>query len=88
MPAGGVEAGETVIEAAQREVKEETGNICKDYEQIYIYYPMNGIANKQFHIVVCMAFEQLFSLSLMTARKVGLFLLEDFQLIRACMQTP
>ena len=58
LPAGGVEAGETIIEAAQREVKEETGYICKDYEQIYTYYPMNGIANKQFHIVVCRAVEQ------------------------------
>lgn len=57
-PAGGVENGETVIEAAQREVREETGYVCKDYEQIYAYYPMNGIANKQFHIVICKAVEQ------------------------------
>ncbi len=58
LPAGGVESGETVIEAAKREVREETGYVCKDYEQIYSYYPMNGIANKKFHIVICKAVEQ------------------------------
>ncbi len=58
LPSGGVDSGETVIEAAQREVREETGYICKDFEQIYAYSPMNGIANKQFSIVVCRAVEQ------------------------------
>lgn len=58
LPAGGVEAGETTIEAAQREVSEETGYICTDYEQIYAYYPMSGIANKQFQIVRCRALKR------------------------------
>jgi ADP-ribose pyrophosphatase len=58
VPAGGLEAGETALEAAQREVREETGYLCQDYKQIYTYYPMNGIANQQFHIFACRAVEQ------------------------------
>lgn len=58
LPAGGVEDGETPIEAAQREAMEETGYVCEDYAQLYTYYPMNGIANKQFHIFRCRAVRQ------------------------------
>jgi ADP-ribose pyrophosphatase len=55
VPAGGMDAGESVLEAAQREVREETGYECHDYEDVYTYYPLNGIANKLFHIVRCKA---------------------------------
>lgn len=55
VPAGGMEPGESILEAAQREVREETGYQCHDYEVVYTYYPMNGIANKLFHIVRCKA---------------------------------
>jgi ADP-ribose pyrophosphatase len=55
IPAGGMEAGETILEAAQREMQEETGYDCHDYREVYTYYPMNGIANKLFHIVRCKA---------------------------------
>jgi ADP-ribose pyrophosphatase len=55
LPAGGVDTGETVIEAATREVLEETGYATENPQLIYSYYPMNGSANKLFHIVYCKA---------------------------------
>jgi len=57
LPAGGVETGETEIEAARREVLEETGYTSQDYELIYSYYPMNGSANKLFHVLRCKAID-------------------------------
>jgi ADP-ribose pyrophosphatase len=55
LPAGGVELGETEMEAAAREVLEETGYTTKGHRLIYSYYPMNGSCNKLFHIVHCTA---------------------------------
>jgi len=55
LPAGGVEEGETVTDAAGREVLEETGFTSQDHQLIYSYYPMSGSANKHFHVVVCKA---------------------------------
>ena len=51
IPAGGIDAGETALEAAGRETLEETGYTIKEAEFLYTYYPMNGISNKIFHIV-------------------------------------
>ena len=55
IPAGGIDAGESVPDAARREVFEETGYEIDLPERVYTYNPMNGISNKVFHIVRCKA---------------------------------
>ena len=57
IPAGGMEAGESEIEAAKREVLEETGYMSENHELIYSYRPMNGSANQVFHVVRCRAID-------------------------------
>ena len=55
VPAGGVDSGESILEAARREAREESGYETTHHKLIYTYYPMNGISNKVFHIVHCQA---------------------------------
>jgi len=57
LPAGGVEISESEIDAAKREVLEETGYTSDHHELMYSYYPMNGNVNKLFHVVHCRAID-------------------------------
>ena len=53
-----MEPGEPILEAAKRELMEETGYTSTNHELVYTYYPMNGQANQLFHIVFCRAGER------------------------------
>ncbi|MEW6755160.1 MAG: NUDIX hydrolase [Candidatus Latescibacterota bacterium] len=57
VPAGLVDEGEAILEAAQREVMEETGYCTTSPRLLYTFYPMDGMANKVFHVVGCLAGE-------------------------------
>jgi ADP-ribose pyrophosphatase len=55
IPAGVIDQGEAVLDAAQREVREETGYETQEAQLVYTYNPMNGIANQVFHVAHCKA---------------------------------
>ncbi len=59
LPAGGVEIGESILAAAERETREETGYASANHRLVYTFHPMNGSANKVFHIVFCEALERM-----------------------------
>ena len=43
LPAGGTE-GESILEAARREVEEETGYTTLEHQRLYTYNPVNSIS--------------------------------------------
>ena len=50
LPAGHVDAGETVEQAAQRELLEETGHNAANWQELGSFYPANGSSTLKFHL--------------------------------------
>lgn len=50
LPSGRVDPGETPLQAAHREVKEETGMDVLALEEVYMFYPANGMSNQKVYI--------------------------------------
>lgn len=57
IPAGGVDAGEGLEEAAAREVLEETGWALASLRPLLSYRPSNGLSDQEFHAFVARAAE-------------------------------
>jgi 8-oxo-dGTP pyrophosphatase MutT (NUDIX family) len=51
IPAGGIDPGETVAEAAHRECVEETGWAPGPTAPVMSWYPSNGATDQRFHVV-------------------------------------
>lgn len=52
VPAGGVDENETPLQAAAREVLEETGWAPGPMRELVIYHPSNGLNDQTFHLFV------------------------------------
>lgn len=55
IPAGGIDDGESILAAAEREVLEETGYRSTGHRHVSTYYSSVGISNQVFNIVFCRA---------------------------------
>lgn len=51
LPAGSIEKGESILEAAKRETEEETGYKLNNLKLIYSFNPSTGMSNQTVHVV-------------------------------------
>lgn len=53
IPAGGIDKGETPIQAGKREAFEETGYITKNHRYLLRFHPLTGASAHVFHLMQC-----------------------------------
>ncbi|MFQ5406851.1 MAG: NUDIX hydrolase [Anaerolineales bacterium] len=59
IPAGQIEAGESLLEAAVRELHEETGYAAREWQRLGAYNPSAGSSNQVFHIFIARGVHQI-----------------------------
>ncbi len=55
IPAGGIDSGESILDAAAREVREESGYTTTAHRLVSTFEPITGIGDKVHHLVHCRA---------------------------------
>lgn len=58
IPAGKIDEGETPVQAACRELMEETGMTARDYEEIAVFHPSPGICTEKVHVFLAHVLEE------------------------------
>lgn len=59
IPAGRVDPGETLLEAAVRETTEETGWMPLDVKPATLYYPSDGLSDQKFNVFTATSAEHI-----------------------------
>ena len=57
-PAGRIDPGETPLQAAKRELKEETGLTAKTWTKLLAYYPSPGFLDEKMHVFLARDLKQ------------------------------